>query len=67
MAETALLAFRGLYEPFVASLAARLHLTLPPWRAPVDEADNWRTSAWETGSSRITGLSRHDLGDHPEL
>src|SRR5215470_4137269 len=67
MAETALVAFRGLYEPFVASLAARLHLTLPPWRAPVDEADNWRTSAWETGSSRITGLSRHDLGDHPEF
>ena len=67
MAETALVAFRGLYEPFVASLAARLHLTLPPWRAPVDEADNWRTSAWETGSSRITGLSRHDLGEHRDL
>jgi hypothetical protein len=67
MAETALVAFRDLYEPFVASLATRLHLTLPPWRAPVDEADNWRTSAWETGSSRITGLSRHDLGEHREL
>jgi hypothetical protein len=67
MAETALAAFRGLYEPYVASLAARLHLMLPPWRAPVDEADNWRTSAWEAGSSGIAGLSRHDLGEHPEL
>jgi hypothetical protein len=67
MAETTLAALRGLYEPYVARMAARLHLTLPPWRSPVDEADNWRTSAWESGASGITGLSRHDLGDHPDL
>jgi Ion channel len=67
MAETTLAALRGLYEPYVARMAARLHLTLPPWRSPADEADNWRTSAWETGGSGTTGLSRHDLGDHPQL
>jgi ion channel len=67
MAETTLAALRALYEPYVARLAARLRLTLPPWRSPAGEADNWRTSAWETGSTGSTGLSRHDLGDHPHL
>ena len=67
MAETTLAALRALYEPYVARLAARLRLTLPPWRGPADEADDWRTSAWETGASGTTGLSRHDLGDHPDL
>jgi hypothetical protein len=67
MADTTLATLRGLYEPFVASMAARLRLTLPPWRSPVDEVDSWRTSAWESGASGIAGLSRQDLGDHPEL
>jgi hypothetical protein len=67
MAETTLAALRALYEPYVARMAARLRLTLPPWRSPADEADDWRTSAWETGASGNSGLSRHDLGDHPHL
>jgi hypothetical protein len=67
MADTTLATLRGLYEPFVASMAARLRVTLPPWRSPVDEVDSWRTSAWESGASGISGLSRQDLGDHPEL
>ena len=67
MADTSLATLRSLYEPFVASMAARLLLTLPPWRSPVDEVDSWRTSAWESGASGIAGLSRQDLGDHPEL
>jgi hypothetical protein len=67
MADTTLATLRSLYEPFVASMAARLLLTLPPWRSPVDEVDSWRTSAWESGASGIAGLSRLDLGDHPEL
>jgi hypothetical protein len=67
MAETTLAALRALYEPYVARLAARLRLNLPPWRSPGGEADNWRTSAWETGASGTTGLSRRDLGDHPHL
>jgi len=67
MAESTLAALRALYEPYVAQLAARLRLTLPPWRSPAGERDDWRTSAWETGASGNTGLSRHDLGDHEEL
>jgi Ion channel len=67
MADTTLATLRGLYEPFVSSMAARLRLTLPPWRSPADEVDSWRTSAWESGASGVAGLSRQDLGDHPEL
>jgi hypothetical protein len=67
MAESTLASLRALYEPYVAGMAARLDLTLPPWRAPADLQDNWRSSAWDKGKSGITGISSHDLGDHPEL
>jgi hypothetical protein len=67
MAESTLASLRALYEPYVTSLAARLRLTLPPWRAPADEHDDWRTSAWDSGASGTTGISRHDLGDHPHF
>jgi hypothetical protein len=67
MAESTLASLRALYEPYVASLAARLRLTLPPWRAPEDERDAWRTSAWDSGASGATGISSLDLGDHPQL
>jgi hypothetical protein len=67
LAETTLASLRALYEPYVAVLAGRLRLTLPPWRAPADERDDWRTSAWESGASGAAGISRHDLGDHPDL
>jgi hypothetical protein len=45
-ARTRLAELRGLYEPFVAGLAAFFHLVIPTvW--PVDEKpDNWQTSAW---------------------
>jgi hypothetical protein len=67
MAESTLGSLRALYEPYVAAMAARLRLTLPPWRAPEDERDAWRTSAWDKGTSGIAGISSHDLGDHPHL
>ena len=67
MAESTLGSLRALYEPYVAALAARLRLTLPPWRAPQDERDAWRTSAWDNRTSGTTGISRRDLGDHPQL
>ena len=67
MAESTLASLRALYEPYVTSLAARLRLTLPPWRAPADERDVWRTSAWDSRTSGTTGISRHDPGDHPHF
>jgi len=67
MAESTLASLRALYEPYVTSLAARLRLTLPPWRAPADERDDWRISAWDSRTSGTTGISRHDPGDHPHF
>jgi hypothetical protein len=67
MAESTLSSLRALYEPYVTAMAARLRLTLPPWRAPEDERDAWRTSKWDSRTSGITGISTHDLGDHPHL
>jgi len=67
LTETTLAALRALYEPYVARLAERLRLTLPPWRAPADETDNWRTSAFEKGASGATGISDHHRDDHPHF
>jgi hypothetical protein len=67
MTETTLASLRALYEPYVARMAVRFCLTLPPWRSSESTSDDWRTSAWETGASGNTGLSGHDLGDHDEL
>ena len=67
LTETTLASLRALYEPYVARLAERLRLTLPPWRAPADETDNWRTSAFEKGASGATGISDHHRDDHPHF
>jgi Ion channel len=67
LTETTLASLRALYEPYVAQLAERLRLTLPPWRAPADETDNWRTSAFEKGASGATGISGHDRDDQPHF
>jgi hypothetical protein len=37
---------RGLYEPFVNALAARLLLPLPPILSEKPPVDNWQTTAW---------------------
>jgi hypothetical protein len=38
--------FRNFYEPYVEAIARRTELRLPPWLAPEDPTDNWRTTAW---------------------
>jgi hypothetical protein len=40
---------RAFYEPYVNALAQRLALPLPPWLAPEDVGENWRSTAWEPG------------------
>jgi len=37
---------RQMYEPYVATLARHLAVTLPPWVRQVERPDNWQTSAW---------------------
>lgn len=45
--EKKLTMLRGMYEPFVESLAQHLLISLPPWIAPADHVDDWETSAWD--------------------
>jgi hypothetical protein len=46
-AEQHLAAMRALYEPYVAALAERTLLTLPPWVPAGDATDDWQTTAWQ--------------------
>jgi hypothetical protein len=39
---------RAMYEPYVASLAHYLYITLPPWIRAEKKRDNWQTTAWGT-------------------
>ncbi len=48
-----LAAIRGLYEPYVAALAALLALTLPPWIPEPDADDDWQTTAWQQDPSDV--------------
>ena len=46
-AEQHLAAMRALYEPYVAALAERTLLALPPWVPAQDATDDWQTTAWQ--------------------
>ena len=46
-ADERLLALRSMYEPYVASIAGHLGLSVPPWYVPGDHTDNWQVSGWE--------------------
>ena len=46
-AEQHLAAMRALYEPYVAALAERTLLALPPWVPAPDATDDWQTTAWQ--------------------
>ncbi|HWM76808.1 MAG TPA: potassium channel family protein, partial [Methylomirabilota bacterium] len=52
VAERTLASLRAMYEPYVTGLARRLRLALPAWRATDHELDDWRTSAWDSGSEQ---------------
>ena len=45
-ADLKLTQLRAMYEPYIASLANHLFVTLPPWIMAQEVVDNWRTSAW---------------------
>jgi hypothetical protein len=42
-----LAALRQLYEPYVAALAARIQVEVPPWLPATDAQDDWETTAWQ--------------------
>jgi hypothetical protein len=41
---------RGMYEPYVSSLAQYFHVSVPPWMHPTSHPDNWQMSVWERPS-----------------
>ena len=44
---------RAMYEPYVNSLAGFLLMPLPPWLPDPKHSDNWQTSIWEPGCSKV--------------
>jgi Ion channel len=56
---------RRSYEPFVAALSNRLHLSIPPWMLASTMSDNWQVSAWGKSSSLDRpGRTRKPEKDH---
>jgi voltage-gated potassium channel Kch len=58
---------RGMYEPYLGSLADYLCLAVPPWIPEGPSVDNWQTSAWgEIPRTPVTSKSRarHDRSRH---
>ncbi len=41
---------RGMYEPYISSLAQYFHIAIPPWMHPASHPDNWQMSVWERPS-----------------
>jgi hypothetical protein len=64
----ALVELRGLYEPFVSSLADHFQFTIPPFQPDGSLVDNWQTSPWMPRSPGLIhlpageadGAARHD-------
>lgn len=48
---------RGLYEPYVTSLARFLYISLPPWVESHEKVDNWQTSAWKMQKDAALGTA----------
>ncbi|HET6250505.1 MAG TPA: potassium channel family protein [Tepidisphaeraceae bacterium] len=57
-AEQKLRELRGMYEPFVAALAERMILALPPFMVDTESPDNWQRSAWMRPAPGIGKLPR---------
>jgi Ion channel len=55
-AAKALAELRGLYEPFLNSLAGHFQFALPPFDPAAPTVDNWQTSPWTPRSPGLTGL-----------
>ncbi len=56
-ADQRLAELRGLYEPYIYSLARYLEVSLPAWMPASAHADNWQTSAWEKKAALRTAAA----------
>lgn len=62
--EEALAKLRGLYEPFVNTLAVYFHFALPPFQPAKPPVDNWQTSPWMRCAPGLSGLAEAPREDH---
>jgi hypothetical protein len=56
----ALAELRGLYEPFVSSLANYFQFNMPPFQPAKPPVDNWQTSPWMPRSPGLNSLPGAD-------
>ncbi|MGO9123054.1 MAG: potassium channel family protein [Desulfomonilaceae bacterium] len=48
--DTKLAELRGMYEPYIYSLAEYFHFSIPPWMHESTHPDNWQMSVWQPPS-----------------
>ena len=55
-----------MYEPYIASLSARLLMPVAPWTTEKKQSDNWKTTAWARISAdvELSPLSDKDEKEH---
>jgi hypothetical protein len=49
---------RQMYEPYIASLSARLLMPVSPWISEKVQKDNWKTTAWARISADVERVPR---------
>ena len=61
-ADLKLTELRWLYEPYIHALATYFRVSVPPWIAEENRADNWQASSWERRSiiEKPAGRARSD-------
>jgi voltage-gated potassium channel Kch len=61
-----LIELRQMYEPYIASLSARLLMPVAPWTTEKKQSDNWKTTAWARISAdlELSPLSDKDEKEH---
>jgi hypothetical protein len=61
-----LIELRQMYEPYIATLSARLLMPVAPWTAEKKQIDNWKTTAWARISAdvELSPLSDRDEKEH---
>jgi hypothetical protein len=58
---------RGLYEPFISSLADYFNFELPPFQPNEQPIDNWQTSPWMPCSPTLNNLPRRANANYDDV
>jgi hypothetical protein len=58
-ADARLRELRGMYEPYIFTLASYLNQSLPPWIPTKRSKDNWQTTAWGQAAGLLEPQAAH--------